>query len=352
MNNVILEDLKLKRYMNDVESYFNARCRGDILYNNAKMEVVDIYVYRALESFIHANNLSKEEFFNSPTKKKSYRNILVSIMKCMQSGESAYFNDYPQIFGNRKKLRIKEVLPIVNTISKQYVDLWNNISNKKGDITYLKEYYSLLRNMTLLDFFKLDSSMRNHLYLISSDKNYGLDQDIYRAVESVMILDDISLDEFIKDESLREKFRNLYYTKKNTMENTENIMLSKEIVLNEMLFSSNKWYGEMSKLNKKSIKEYDEARKRCSFEDYLLNKVNLFDSDNEQILDSTNLDKFEEINANNSSFEFDGNFSLNDESGEKVSRFISNAVSDYEELSKMINNNEEIGDKDNSKYGK
>ena len=352
MDNIVLENLKLKRYMNDIESYFNAKCRGDILHSHEGIDAVDIYVYRSLEPFIHANNLSKEEFFNIPTKRKNYRNILVSIMKCMQSEENTYFSDYPQIFGNKKKLRIKEVLPVVNTISKQYVDLWNNIAGKKGDVDYLKEYYSLLKNMSLVDFFKLDSSMRDYLCLISSDKNYGLDQDIYGVIESVMRLDDISFDKFMKDDNLREKFRDLYYAKKSSMEDNEKVELPKEIVLNEMLFSSSKWCDEMFKLKKKSIKEYDEARQKCSFDDYLLDKVSLFDIGNKQILNSTDLDKYEEIKANNDLFDFDGNFTLNDKSSENVSRFVSKAVSDYEELSKMLNDDDSMGEKVDSKHGK
>ena len=126
----LIEEMKFKKYKDDIESYFKAMCRGDSFYSHKCMDAIDIYVYRALKPFICANKLSKEKYFTNSIKKKNYRNILIHIMKYIQCINNQYNVYYPEMFDDRNRLKFDEALIVINKITKKYVDLINNISNR------------------------------------------------------------------------------------------------------------------------------------------------------------------------------------------------------------------------------
>jgi hypothetical protein len=234
----LIEDMKFKKYKDDIESYFKTMCRGDSFYSQKCMDAIDIYVYRALKPFICANKLSKEKYFNNSIKKKNYRNILIHIMKYIQCPNNKYIVHYPEMFDDRNKLKFDEALVVINKITKQYVDLINNISSRKGDIKFLKKFSSILNKLNLFEFFKLDFNLRNNLLLMSKDKYYGLDFNIYNSLEKYFLLAGISCNDFMFNNGLRIKYRNVFYERKSIVERAQLYSISNEIILTDLFITS------------------------------------------------------------------------------------------------------------------
>ena len=209
MNDGLIHDLSYMVDRKSAEEYFRSLAIGKTNVSQPTSAVA--YAYKAMTPLIDYAGISKKQFYSSEQEdyRKKVVNAFASFARKVKRNAAQVRQVYPELINRDGTLNMSAISKECNSFFDDFTTVKRNMKDGKGDIDFLEKNYGEMIKNNFFGIFLGGSEMRQHLLAISSDKNYGIDLEIYDAVRRHLAISGVTFEDYMENADLRSHYRNL-----------------------------------------------------------------------------------------------------------------------------------------------